>query len=63
MSCRDVFFSHIPQASLLLPSEGILSVPVKKRPFGRAQVIYGTEIIRLPLLSSEPDGVGQQFLA
>ena len=35
----------------------------KKRPFGRAQVIYGTEVIRLPLLSSEPDGVGQRFLA
>ena len=36
---------------------------LEKRLLGRAQVIYGTGIIRLPLLSSEPDGVGQRFLA
>ena len=59
LACGGRFFSRIPQALLLI----YCSFKSKKRPFGRAQVIYGTEIIRLPLLSSEPDGVGQRFLA
>lgn len=62
MIVSDGITEQRDENSTLFPIKEIVSIMNKnkgniKKPLRRAQVIYGTGTIHLPLLSSEPDGV------